>query len=790
MIVSLRWLRQLLNFKIEVDEVLDALTNAGLEIEWTRDLGVKSGLILVGEVLSVDRHPEADKLTVCKVDVGRAEPLNIVCGATNHKVGDKVPLALTGAELPNGVKLKRAKIRGIESEGMMCSAVELDWSDDASGILILPPEWKVGEPFDFIFDVFITPNRPDCMSMLGIARELAAIRRKKIYPSAGRFPEQSENIERSLSVSLQDREGCSRYCARMLRNVSVGPSPLWLVRALESVGLRSINNVVDVTNYVLMEFGHPLHAFDGEKLEGRQIVVRSAKAGEKLETLDGTKIDLDEDDLVIADGERAVALAGVMGGANSEVTESTNTVVLEAAHFDPVRVRRTAKRHGYTTDASQRFERGTDCNILPLAINRAAQLIHQLAEGEVAKGTIDSQSTIADTISPVCLRLSRVKRILGIDILHTEIADMLVHLGCEIPRADREQFFVQPPSWRVDLIQEIDLIEEIARLHGYSKIDPSVPAIVGNPLLRPALDPITQPIACELIAEGFREVVNFSFMAEDLLVRAGEKPESLVRIVNPLTRDHGVMRTSLLHSLLQNTAYNINRGVADIRLFEIGAAFALQSGAPAEWPELGAVICGSTPQQWTAPAQEHDFFTIKGVAERLLLALGINRWQVRPLSDPRFHPKRAATLNQGPNVILSLGELHPDFLESHGIERRACAIEMKLNPLIGRAGKANTHAEISRHPAVDRDLALVVDESVAVGDIEETIRKTVDTNLLESIRLFDVYRGEHIETGKKSLAFALTLRALDRTLQEDEVQKIIEGLLKALEKKHRAVLRG
>ncbi len=787
--VSLRWLREHLGDDLKVDALLANLNDLGLEIDETVDLGMRSGLIVVGQIKSIGKHPEADKLTLCQVDVGKPEPLSIVCGATNQKAGDKVPVALVGATLPSGTKLRAVKIRGVASEGMLCSGTELGWSDDASGILILPEEWKVGEPFDFLFEVSITANRPDCMSVFGLARDLAALHRKKIYLHAPRVPEQAEHVEQIINVAVKDREACSRYCARVIRGVRVGPSPLWLVRALESVGLRSINNVVDVTNCVLMECGHPLHAFDADRLTDRKITVRRAERGESFKALDGTDNALDEEDLVIADAQRVVALAGVIGGANSEVIEATSTVVLEAAHFDPVVVRRASVRHGISTDSSQRFERGADRAMVLHAINRATQLIRDLCGGEVARGTIDLQPVVPEKPPTIPLRLSRVKRLIGIDLPHTEIADLLVHLGCEIPRFHREQFFVNPPTWRVDLTREADLIEEIARLHGYGDIPTSLPAVIGQPRRLPPLSEVTAPLSETLIAEGLREAVNFSFMAEEIITAGGHARESLVTVKNPLSRDHATMRPALLPGLLVNVAGNLNRGADDLRLFEIGTVYQRGGDRPEERQELAAVLAGAAPATWQNPEQPHDFPLIKGIAEQCLRALGLHQWQVKPLDDPRYHPHRAATLCQGPHVLARLGELHPDLLDAFDIEQRVCALEMTLAPLAERVSRARRHVEISRQPSVRRDLALVVAGDVTAGDLTATVTQAAG-DLLEGIRLFDIYQGEHIEEGKKSMAFALTFRAADRTLREEEVQEITDQILSAAAQRHSAALRG
>jgi phenylalanyl-tRNA synthetase beta chain len=791
MLVSLRWLREHLGFDLGAEEISEMLTRAGIEVEEETDLGARSGLMVVGEVKTVGKHPNADKLTLCEVEIGRDGAASIVCGATNQRPGDKVVVALPGALLPNGVRLGKAKIRGVHSEGMMCSGKELGWNEDAEGILILPPEWKVGEPFDLRLEVSITPNRPDCMSIHGLAREIGAIRRKRITASSVQVQEEAEAIEKTVKVTVREGSLCGRYCARLVTGVKIGPSPLWMVRALESVGLRSINNAVDVTNFVLMELGHPLHAFDAEKIHGRRIEVRHPSPGETMTTIDGTEVTLDPEDLVIADGRRPIALAGVMGGAESEVTESTSSVILEAAHFDPTCVRRMAARHGFSTESSQRFERGMDRAMPPRAIDRAADLIRELCGGSIAKGLIDVHPAAGEATAPIALRMASVRRLLGVELEGTEIADMLAHLGCEIVRAEGEQLSVVPPSWRVDLRREADLIEEIARLRGYDSIPASLPAVIGQPRRRPPMAEVCESLAQTLVAEGFREVINFNFLSEELLRAAGVAEDSLVSIKNPLSRDHGVMRPSLLFGLLTNAAHNLHRSAEDIRLFEMGTVYARDGkDGPREWQEAAALLCGETPGDWASLSGEHDFYSIKGVAERCLQALDIAGWQVEPLRDARFHPHRAGELRQGEQTLARLGELHPDFLDPFDIDRRVWVLEMALTPLAERSGAdRRRHRDFSRQPSVARDLALVVPEGVAAGDLAATIAGAGE-DLLESVRLFDVYQGEHIEAGKKSLAFALVFRTADRTLREQEAQEAVDRILGVCRERHGAVLRA
>jgi len=792
---NLRWLLKYVDLDLPVSRILDGLTMSGLEVEEYIDVGFESGLIVIGEILEVLPHSGSKKLSVCKVRASRdpeAEPLRIVCGAPNLRVGDKVPVALPGAVLRGGRRIEAAEIRGEFSEGMLCSGVEIGWNDDASGLMILDRGLPVGEPLDGIVDVAVTPNRPDCLSVVGIARDLAAYFRRPFHPPKFRFKETTEPTESLARVEVEDKEGCPRYTARVVRNVTIGPSPPWLARAVEAAGLRSINNVVDVTNYVMMELGHPLHAFDLDKIANNEIIVRRARDGEVLRTLDGEERRLTCEDLLITDPAKPVALAGIMGGENSEISDSTANILLESAYFDPVRIRRTRRRLDIQTDSSFRFERGTDRENVHVALNRAVQLICEVAGGEITKGFIDVVANRSKP-QPLTLRIARTRDILGQQIEGTEMADILVHIGCEIIHSDHHQFIVVPPSHRVDLLREIDLIEEIGRLYGYDKIKATLPrlparAAAPNPLRR-----LRERLAEMFVAEGLTEIVTYSMTDRESIERSRQTTEGLVELLNPLTRAQSVLRTSLVPSVLAAIAHNHKHGNLDLAVFEISKSYHRRDGdadEPYEEREFAVVaLAGAKPSNWCRPEAEWDFFDLKGIAERIFDRLGIVPDRLERADRAELHPGRSAVFRKGGTALCAIGQLHPEVADAWEIRGAVFLAEFDLQALLPHVDFARRYREIPEYPAVTRDLALVVDESVPAGEIEATLRQA-GGELLESILLFDLYQGEHIAPGKKSLAYSLTFRAADRTLIDEEVNAVQQQLLAAVAEKHGAQLRS
>ncbi|MCL5269359.1 MAG: phenylalanine--tRNA ligase subunit beta, partial [bacterium] len=745
--LSVRWLNQFLHTDLPVETLVENLTMAGLEVEEELDLGMKSGRIVVAKVLEVVPHPNADKLHLCRVDAGGSEPLGIVCGAPNVTAGMVAPCALEGARLPDGTLIKRSKIRGQASQGMLCSAHELDFGADHSGILALPDTYKVGEPFDYLIEIKVTPNRPDCLSILGVARDLGAMIGKKVFPPTPRFKEMLDHIDAYVRLSIAARNECSRYTCRLIRGVKIAASPLWLQRALEACGMRPINNVVDVTNYVLLELGHPLHAFDFDTLTEGAIKVRMAQAGEELTIIDGAVLSLTEQDLVIADSRRAVALAGVMGGQATEVSAETTNILLESAYFDPSTIRKTARRYGLQTDASYRFERGTDRLRLTVSLNRAVQLIQELAGGEVAKGMLDVQTAVVEA-APIVLDIARVNRLLGVTLTSTEIADYLVNLGFEIRRSEKQALVVAVPSHRVDVTRDVDLIEEVARLLNYNKIPSTMPRIIPTGQPRSVLDKLAGLTRRILADTGFYEAVGYSFISEVQAAVVGFDPARQPHVANPLTTAQVLMRPSLLPGLLEAVGRNQKQDEPDIRLFETGKVWlpGAVAGDPAgERGELALAMAGSTPPHWSAPERPVDYYDIKGVVEAL-----VTRWGGQPAFVPLagstepspgsteppdaagppaypevFHPGRSAHVLWEGETIGEVGELHPDLLAACDLKGRICAARLDLERVAElTSAQAPRFRPIPRLPGSRRDLALVVDRQTPAAALVDEIRKT------------------------------------------------------------------
>lgn len=790
---NLRWLAKFVDIDLPLEQVLGGLTMAGLEVEEYIDLGWDSRRIVIGEVLEIDPHPNSRKLHICRVRVAAdesAEPARIVCGAPNAKVGGKYPCALPGAVLPGGHRIEKAVIADEASEGMLCSGAELGWSDDTSGLLELDSKVPVGEPFDGILDLGITPNRPDCLSVLGVARDLAAYFRKPLHPPAFRCNETSETTESLAAVTLSDKEGCPRYTARLVRGIKVGPSPAWLARAVEATGLRSINNVVDVTNYVLMEYGHPLHAFDFDRIDGGEIIVRSAREGETLTTLDGVKRELSTDDLLITDTNKAIALAGVMGGENSEILNSTEAVLLESAYFDPVRIRRTRRRLGLQTDSSFRFERGTDRENIHVPLNRAAQLIREVAGGEIAKGFIDATAGRTKP-QPITLRIERTCALLGVELEGTHIADGLVQLGCEIVNSNREQLVVLAPSHRVDLTREIDLVEEVGRLYGYDKIESTIPYVPARPTDDSPLQAVREQVAEALVAEGLSEVVTYSFTDRESIERSRQSVDDAVALLNPLAQTQSVLRTSLFTSMLSTIAYNHSHANVDLALWETSRSYHMGSSGDEPYVEYERAVvglAGNRPSNWDAAPAPWDFFDLKGIVERVLARAGIHCDRIDFARNELFHPGRSAILMKGERPICTFGQVHPNAVDAWDLRGDVFLAEFDLEALGEMRDPSRRFRPIVQFPAVSRDLAVIVDSDIPAAAVEGTLHQTAG-NLLESLRLFDVYDGEHVGAGKKSLAYSMTFRSPDRTLTDDEVNEVLARILETLAQKHGASLR-
>lgn len=799
--VSFNWLKEFVEIGLSPHELAGRLTMAGLEVEGIEEIRTpwESEKVVVGRIAEIKPHPQKNGLSLCQVDVG-GPVVPIVCGARNISVGDLVPVALPGARLADGRDVQEATIHGERSVGMLCSEKELGLGEDGSGLLILDKGTTPGLDLahalrlrDHILEVAVTPNRGDCLSHWGVAREVAAVSGAPLRLKATRPREGGTSIQALTSVTVEETGLCPRYAARVIQGVTIGPAPLWLRRRLTLLGLRPINNVVDATNYVLMEMGQPLHAFDYARLDEGRIIVRRAKQGERIVTLDGAERRLDKEMLVIADAVRPVAIAGVMGGAATEVTESTQDLLLESALFQPLSVRRTAKTLGLTTESSYRFERGVDWEGIVRALDRVAGLIVGVAGGQVARGLFDLRIKRRKP-APVSLRIDRVSQVLGTPVAPAEIAKLLRRVQCQVTPRGTKRLAVSPPSHRMDLGREIDLVEEVARLRGFDRIPSTLPAgQVRSTRVTPFLG-IESRVRRFLTAWGFQEAVNFSFTQEEVFDKLRLPDTDLrrhvVRIRNPLGGE-AVLRSLLLPSLVQNLVMNESRGIREAKFFEIARTFRAQPGAAehVEGHAVGIVAAGNRlPEWWGAEEGWVGFFDLKGLLEALgrFFELSID---LRAESRiPYLHPGRQAEILLAEQVLGWIGELHPEVLRSFGSTMRAVAIEIDLDLVERHPGPSPTFRLLPRYPAVLRDMAVVLPEGIPAGEVEAAIRRTGGA-LVEAVRLFDVYQGEQVPEGKKSLAFSIQFRSPDRTLTDGEVATIHGEILKALEKEVGAILR-
>lgn len=800
MIVTYSWLKEYVACDLTPDELGHRLTMAGLEVDALTKSGDGLDSVIVARLLSVEPHPEADRLTLCQVDTG-SETLQVVCGARNHKAGDLIALAQVGSVLPGDFKIKKSKIRNLESCGMLCSEKELGLAEASEGIIILPPGLPLGTPVfealnlkDSRFELGLTPNRPDCLSVVGVAREVAAMVGQPLTLPRPQVQESGELAVRQTSVTIDESLHCPRYAARLIRGVKIGPSPEWMVRRLESVGQRSINNVVDVTNYVLMELGHPLHAFDFQRLRGGRIVVRCAAEGEKFTTLDSQVRTLAATDLTICDGVGPVALAGIMGGENSEICPETTDILLESAYFNPVTIRRTSKRLGIHSESSHRFERGADVDMVPLALDRAAALIVEVAGGTIAPGVIDVYPQPLAT-RKIELSAERCAGILGLQLDGAEIGRLLASIGLRVEPMGG-LLAVTIPNFRPDLEREIDLIEEVARLAGYDQIPTTLP--VSRILChRPPLAQQQQKaLRNALVAAGFAETISYAFIAPDAWSRIGLAPDDVrrttVAVLNPLTEEQSVMRTSLVPSMLETVARNLSHRSRDLRLFELRPVFLPQPGEelPNEPLRLVAAICGRRdPEGWAHGNEAVDFFDLKGMVEGLLKTLQIEgvAW-LADGAEPYLHPGKSARLQLRGRNIGSLGEVHPRVLANYGIETPVFLLDLGVEAFFAGSRNRAAFRAPSRFPVVERDTALLLDESVSAQQLFDLFAR-VRSQDAEEMLLFDVYRGKGVAEGKKSLALRVRYRSAEKTLTDEEVNQLHGTLVEAFCKKLNAVIR-
>ena len=783
--VPLSWLTDYINLDgMDAEAIADALTMAGLEVDGIDEIQAPFSGVVVAKVKATEPHPDAERLCQATVTDG-TDDYHVVCGAPNCREGLVTAFAKLGGRLEGEdgkvFKIKKSKIRGIESQGMLCSAVELGMGTDADGIIELAADETLGADFgarmgETVFDVSLTPNLAHCMSMFGAARELAAVTGRPLNVIATPVEEASEDVNAAATVTVDDVEGCPRYACRVIKGLTVGPSPGWMQKHLENAGIRSINNIVDVTNYVLLEMGHPLHAFDYDKLDGHRIVVRKAEDGERFTTLDDQEQVLKEGDLLICDGKRPVAIAGVMGGQNSEVGDSTVNVLLESAYFDPRRIRRTGRRLGLLTESSARFERGADPSNVITALDRAAELLRTLGGGTICAGAIDAADReFAPKALPV--RLSRIRTLLGVDLVQGEVKDVFDRLGFGSEWIDDDTLNVQVPTYRGDVSIEVDLIEEVARIYGYDNIPRVIGAARSSTLPNAPVFTFEREIRSRLIALGLQEFLTSDLVSPSMakVVTGGViKDENLITVQNPTSVDQSVLRPSLCPGLLESVRHNVNHQVKDIAAFEIGRTYLTIDGKRAEQSMAGIVLTGRpAPRHWSSHADEADFYTLKGVVEDLLAGLGMQdkaaaRFEASSLRI--FHTGRQAAIFAGDIELGVVGEIHPGCQRQLDVGQRIYYAELNLYDLMKvRAGKAQMRP-IPAFPASDRDWTVTLRHDVPVAEVLEVIAGG-KAGLLEAVDVLDVYQSDKLGRDKKNVTFRFRYRNQKKTLAQEAVDR-------------------
>ncbi|MDV7503137.1 phenylalanine--tRNA ligase subunit beta [Acinetobacter baumannii] len=790
--ISENWLRTWVNPAIDSDTLSDQLTMLGLEVDELAPVAKPFTGVVVGEVLTVEQHPDADRLRVTTVNIGSGEPLQIVCGAPNVRAGMKAPVATIGAILPGDFKIKKGKLRGVESQGMLCGASEIDLEDKIDGLLELPDDAPVGVNIreylkldDNVIDISITPNRGDCFSIRGIAREVAVINQLQMNEPEIKSVDATITDEKKVVIST---DGAPRYLGRVIKNVNVkAATPEWMEQALARSGIRTHSILVDVTNYVLMELGQPMHAFDLAKIEGT-VHVRQAKPQEKLQLLNDQEVELQEDVMVIADDQKALAIAGIMGGLASSVTDDTTDIFLESAFFAPLAIAGRARRFGLHTDSSQRYERGVDFELPLIAMNRASQLIQELAGGEFGPITVAEKSDLLPKREAIELKQAQVDQLLGYKVAAEFITDALTRLGCEVTIQADGEWSVVPPSHRYDMAIYQDLIEEVARIDGYDNIQISLPSMDVQLAKYQDRFEIAQ-LRQTVVTLGYQEAISFSF-ADAKLEKQLNPQVSPLMLANPISSDLAAMRSTLLSSLIPCVQYNLNRQQSRVRFFELGLRFDYQKANSIQdlkqIPTLALVAVGSRePESWHAKPQPMDFFDFKGEVEEILAAGRVKVEYVRS-ERPWLHPGQSAEILVDGQSIGYLGRLHPSLENELDLSTTWVA---ELDQAAVLQSYVSNFTELSRFPSVRRDIALLISDNINVRDIQQLIEKT-GGELLDSTWLFDVYTGQGVEEGKRSLAFALLWQHPSRTLEDAEIKSGMDNIIQVLENTYQATLRA
>lgn len=793
--VSLSWLNEYVSVDLAPARISEELTMAGLEVEAVEQRFDYLDNVVVAKVMEVKQHPNADKLSVCKVDAGESDLLQIVCGAPNVREGMTVPCAKVGAVLPGDFKIKKGKLRGEVSQGMLCSAAELRLASDAAGIMDLDVDVAPGTPLeqalsltDAVFEIDLTPNRPDCLSVIGVAREIGAFTdpKQKVKLPDFSLPQDrigSESIHDYAKVEIKDPDLCPRYAAGLVFDVKVEPSPFWLQEKLESIGMTPINNVVDITNFVMMETGQPLHAFDYDEIAQSKIIVKRAGDDVDFKTLDSKDHKLESDMLMICDGDRPVALAGVMGGENSEISDKTTRVLVESAYFNPVSIRRTAKKTGIATDASHRFERGVDPEGCVNALNRAVSLIAQICDATIAADIIDEHPQKPEPVR-IAVNTDALNVRLGTRLPAEEIAQILSSVEFDVEQSGKNELMVGIPSFRVDVTRPEDLSEEVARLWGYNRIETSYPLVPakGRPL-SPVLV-LRKRIRRIMTGFSFTEAINYNFVNADHCDQMNLLPEDEKRnvetVLNPISDQMSVMRTSLLPGLLETMKKNLAQQEDTLSLFEIGKTFfATQTGKLPREPEVvaGLMTGNRSNQSWHTKKTRVDFFDIKGVVEGLLEALMIRNVVFERIADgsrcPYFNPKESAQVRSGKSVIGTLGKISRSVQENFGLKQEVFMFDFDLSTIEALIPEAVTAVDLPRFPSISRDITIIVDKGVEAGQVIDQIETIAEKeSLIESVFLFDVFEGKPVAEGKKSMSFRIVFRAKNKTLKEKNISKL------------------
>ncbi len=804
--VSLSWLKEYIPVDYDAEELSARLTMAGLEVDSVESLFDYLDTVVIGRVVERRQHPNADKLSCCVVDAGGDDPLHIVCGAPNVREDMRVACATVGTVMPSGMKIKKSKLRGELSQGMLCSGAELKLASDADGILDLDVDAAPGTPIkdaldlsDTVFEIDLTPNRPDCLSIIGTAREIGAfelpgnnVSKPDVELTQGNIGKGrlgTQSIHDFAKVTLDDPELCPRYAAGMLFDVTVGPSPAWLVQRLESVSLASINNVVDITNYVMMETGQPLHAFDFDNLAGGEIIVKTAGPDVEFTTLDSKAHKMEADALMICDAERPVAIAGVMGGENSEISETTTRVLVESAYFNPVSVRRTAKRTGIATDASHRFERGVDPEGPVYALKRALCLMADLCQATLADGIIDNYPTPIEPVK-ISLKTKALNVRLGTDFSDEEIARILESVEFGIGITEPGHMDVMVPSFRVDVTRPEDLSEEVARLWGYNNIPTSYPVVraQGKPIAPQVL--ARKTVRQYMIGFGFFEAINYNFIHQEswdrLNLAEDDARRNGVAILNPISEQMSVLRTSLIPGLMETMKRNTAQQIDSLCLFEIGKTFfkTTKDELPNEVEMVSGLICGNrSDQTWYSKKAPFDFYDLKGAVQGLLDGLGIDETRYERIQDghPYFETGHCACVKQGDTVIGVLGKIDASVLQTYGLKQDAFVFDLDMATLMALSPETFTAVGLPRFPAIARDITLVVDAGLEVGEVHALMDKRFGKEaLLEDVFLFDVYQGKPLAEDQKSLSFRMVYRSPKKTLTEKNIRKIHQNITNTL----------